>query len=138
MFCSDLPGISKPLFCPKLLSQKSKTGKMWQINDVNRASLLNCSEHFLRNWLFAFQLSLLLSDILNFLYPLEFACCILKPKVRVGVPTNVRCGVWHLHPVNIVVSLYHMVETMLPLHRHQRFSDITQDCSNHLLPPLFL
>ena len=39
--------------------------------------LLNCSEHFLRNRLFAFQLFLFLSGILNLLHSLEFVRCIL-------------------------------------------------------------
>lgn len=35
-----------------------------------------------------------------------------------------RSDVWHLHPVNIVVSSDHVVEPVLPVHRHQRVSVI--------------
>ena len=35
-----------------------------------------------------------------------------------------RCNVWHLHPVDIIVSADHMIETMLPVHCHKWHSII--------------
>ena len=105
---------------------------------VNRTTLLNCSEHFLINRLFAFQLFLLSTCILNLLHSFQFVRCILKSKVRVsvegnsnfrvphkvlqglwihacschiaavGMPANVRSDVRHLHSVNIVVAFVNL------------------------------
>lgn len=35
-----------------------------------------------------------------------------------------RCNVWHLHPVDIIVSAYHVVESVLPVHCHKWHSII--------------
>ena len=35
-----------------------------------------------------------------------------------------RCNVWHLHPVDVIVSADHMIETMLPVHCHKWHSII--------------
>ena len=120
VICPDLPSISCLLFFPSLWHRNPKRGKMWQI--------------FLINRLFAFQLFLLSTCILNLLHSFQFVRCILKSKVRVsvegnsnfrvphkvlqglwihacschiaavGMPANVRSDVRHLHSVNIVVA----------------------------------
>ena len=35
-----------------------------------------------------------------------------------------RCNVWHLHPVNIIVSADHMIKAVLPVHCHKWHSII--------------
>ena len=34
----------------------------------------------------------------------------------VGVSTDMRCDVRHLYSVNIIITLYHVIESMLPVH----------------------
>lgn len=36
----------------------------------------------------------------------------------VGVSAYVWCDIGHLHSVNILVAFYHVVQSMLPMHRH--------------------
>ena len=38
----------------------------------------------------------------------------------VGVSAHMRCNVRYLHPVDIIVPAYHMIEAMLPMHGHKR------------------
>lgn len=40
------------------------------------------------------------------------------------MPANMRSDVRHLHPVNIIVPSDHVVELVLPVHRHQQVPDI--------------
>ena len=42
----------------------------------------------------------------------------------IGVSAYMRCNVWHLHSVNVIVSADHMIETMLPVHCHKWHSII--------------
>ena len=35
-----------------------------------------------------------------------------------------RRDIWHLHPVDVIVSADHMIETMLPVHCHKWHSII--------------
>ena len=35
-----------------------------------------------------------------------------------------RCDIWHLHPVNVIVSANHMIESVLPVHCHKWHSII--------------
>ena len=35
-----------------------------------------------------------------------------------------RCNVWHLHPVDIIVPSNHMIESVLPVHCHKWHSII--------------
>ena len=40
------------------------------------------------------------------------------------VSAYMRCDVWHLHPVDIIVSANHMIEAVLPVHCHKWHSII--------------
>ena len=42
----------------------------------------------------------------------------------IGVSAYMRCNVWHLHPVDVIVSAYHMIESVLPVHCHKWHSII--------------
>lgn len=42
----------------------------------------------------------------------------------IGVSAYMRRNVWHLHPVNVIVSADHMIESMLPMHRNKWHSII--------------
>ena len=107
-------------------------------------------EHLLRDGLLFLVLFQFLSGVLQILHPPQFIRGILQPKVRVSVqchpdiamPHQVleRLGVHarlrhvaavgmaadmgrdvrHLHPVDIVVPLDHVVEAVFPMHRYQR------------------
>lgn len=44
----------------------------------------------------------------------------------VGVAADMRRDVRHLHPVDIVIPLYHVVEPVFPVHRHQRVAVLIQ------------
>ena len=37
----------------------------------------------------------------------------------IGVSAYMRRNVWHLHPVNVIVSANHMIESVLPVHCHK-------------------
>ena len=37
---------------------------------------------------------------------------------------SMGCNVWHLHPVNVIVSANHMIESVLPVHCHKWHSII--------------
>ena len=41
-----------------------------------------------------------------------------------GVSAYMRRNVWHLHPVNVIVSADHIIESMLPMHRNKWHSII--------------
>lgn len=88
-------GIMIPQKCELFISYLQTEKNAPPKQSVNRTSLLNCSEHFLRNRLFAFQLFLLPSCILNLLHSFQFIRCILKSKVRVGVEGYSNFGVSH-------------------------------------------
>ena len=45
----------------------------------------------------------------------------------VGVAAYMRSDVWHLHPVNLIVPCYHMVESMFPMHGYKRHSLIVKE-----------
>ena len=42
----------------------------------------------------------------------------------VSVSAYMRCDVWHLHPVDVIVSADHMIESVLPMHCHKWHSII--------------
>ena len=42
----------------------------------------------------------------------------------IGVSAYMRCNVWHLHPVNVIVSADHMIKAVLPVHCHKWYSII--------------
>lgn len=42
----------------------------------------------------------------------------------IGVSAYMRRDIWHLHPVDVIVSADHMVETMLPVYCHKWHSII--------------
>ena len=42
----------------------------------------------------------------------------------IGVSAYMKRDVWHLHPVNIIVSADHVIESMLPMHCHKWHSII--------------
>jgi len=45
----------------------------------------------------------------------------------VGMAADMGRDVRHLHPVDIVVPLDHMVETVFPVHRHQRVAVLIRE-----------
>ena len=42
----------------------------------------------------------------------------------IRVSAYMRCDVWHLHPVDVIVSADHMIESVLPMHCHKWHSII--------------
>ena len=46
----------------------------------------------------------------------------LRLIATVGMSAHMRRDVRHLDSVNVVVPIYHIVESMLPMHCYQRFS----------------
>ena len=42
----------------------------------------------------------------------------------ISVTAHMRRDVWHLHPINVIVSANHMIESMLPVHRNKWHSII--------------
>lgn len=38
----------------------------------------------------------------------------------IGVSAYMRSDVWHLYPVDIIIPAYHVIESMLPMHCHQK------------------
>lgn len=44
----------------------------------------------------------------------------------VGMPANVWSNVWHLNPVNIIVSAYHTVEPVFPVHGLENPNSVVQ------------
>ena len=42
----------------------------------------------------------------------------LRHVAAISVAANMRGDAWELKPENLVVSVYHMLEAVLPVHRH--------------------
>ena len=109
------------------------------------ASILNCSEHFLIHrfllsffhfspyFLHIFHFLQLISSIFQSPMGIGVHCntdvrmshqvlqsfgihARLRHIGTVGVSTYMRCDVRHLHSVNIIITLYHVIESMLPVH----------------------
>ena len=59
----------------------------------------------------------------------------LGPIAAVGMAADVRRNVGHLHPVNLIVAPYHVVEAVLPVHGHQRQA-ISRDILCHAMQTL--
>jgi len=104
-------------------------------------------------WAFLFVIFQLLSGILQLFQPFQLIRGILQPKIRVSVQRNpditiphqvlerlgiharfrhvaavgmaadMQCDVRHLHPVDIIVLLNHVVEPVFPMHGHLRVFD---------------
>lgn len=115
----------------------------------HHSTILNRLKHPLRHRLLPLRPFQFLSGILQVLQPLQFILCILKAQMRIGVkrnpyitmshkvlqrlrvhsgfrhiaairmPANMRRDIGHLHPINIVVPLHHMIKPMFPVHCHQ-------------------
>ena len=114
------------------------------------SSILNCFEHLLRYWFDVILLLDLCLCFPEFLHSSQFFLCIIETYVcvhihrdadvrmshqvlerlrihaclgligAIGVPAHMRRDVGHLHPVDIIVPAYHMIESMLPVHGHKR------------------
>ena len=108
-------------------------------------SILNYLKHLLRHRFLLLLLNLCLCFPKLF-HPFQFFLDITKPNMRVhihgnaniriphevlqrlwihsrfchiraiGVSAYMRRNVWHLHPVDVIVSADHMVEAVLPVH----------------------
>ena len=117
---------------------------------------LNGFEQFLRILRLPGELLLLPAGCLGFLHAAKFLGGVFQSQVSIGVErdadvavahqvlqrlrihpglgliaavsvaTDVRGDVGHLNPVDIVVALDHMVETVLPVHRHFRQAVLVQ------------
>ena len=116
-------------------------------------SILNYLKHLLRHrfLILLFNLRLCLSKLFH---PFQFFLSIIESDMRVhvhcdlyirmphevlqrlwihsrfchiraiGMSAYMRCNIWHLHPVDVIVSADHMIETMLPVHCHKWHSII--------------
>lgn len=51
----------------------------------------------------------------------------LRHVATVGMAADVGRDVRHLHPVDIVVPLDHVVESVFPMHRHQRIAVLIRE-----------
>ena len=38
----------------------------------------------------------------------------------IGMSAYMRCDIRHLHPVDVIIPAYHVIESVLPVHCHQR------------------
>ena len=115
----------------------------------HHSSILNCLKHFLRHRLLSQCPFQFLSGVLQVFQPFQFILCILTAKMSLSVkhnpyitmphkvlqrlwihagfrhiaairmPANMRRDIGHLHPINIVVPLHHMIKPMFPVHCHQ-------------------
>ena len=127
--------------------------KYFILTSKRLSSISNHLKHLLRHRFLLLLLNLSLCFPKLF-HPFQFFLCIIKSDMRVHIHCDryirmphevlqclwihsrfchirtirmsayMRCNVWHLHPVDIIVSADHMIETMLPVHCHKWHSII--------------